>query len=242
MADKKLVQILGDIHSKDNKVYSADRLGLDGILHKRLIIEGTAILTDIPGINGRSYPKWIIEREVNRLNKEWVPFGRLAGELNHPRLDDENNPKDYPIFEMNMSKICALIEELRLDGNKLYCRMVVVEGDHGAGDKLAALLRTGYVPGYSLRGAGGVIEGNDYDTIDTDYTLITIDVVGNPSFGKDAIISYHFESNNTKTGQKQTLLESIQTTARKELVLNRTLSYSYHRYNKDVLMSVLKGN
>ena len=140
------------------------RLGLDGKPVKRLIIEGYAIVCGVAGINGREYPKPIIEREVNRLNRELVPYGRLAAELNHPRLDEEGNAKDYPIFEINMMKMCAVVEELRMEGDKVYCRMVVCEETDG-GRNLAGALRGGLRPGYSLRGAGDMQKSEKCPTL-----------------------------------------------------------------------------
>ena len=49
-----------------------ERVGLDGKPVNRLIIEGYAIVCDIAGINGREYPRRIIAREVDRLNREAV--------------------------------------------------------------------------------------------------------------------------------------------------------------------------
>ena len=111
--------------STDSKVRIEERVGLDGKPVRRLIIEGYALVCDIAGINGREYPSDIISREIERLNREAVPFGRLAAELNHPRLDPEGNSRDYPICEMDLSKLCAVVEELRMEGNRVYCRMVV---------------------------------------------------------------------------------------------------------------------
>lgn len=222
-----------------SKVYEANRIGLDGSSVKRLIIEGCAIVCDTPGINGRSYPTRIMAREVNRLMKESVPYGRLAAELNHPRLTDEGVSKDYPIFEMNLSKTCAVVEELRMDGNKMYCRMVVAEGTP-AGDTLAALIRTGYRPGYSLRGAGDTRREGDHEVITDDYTMITIDVVGNPSFGKSAIFDSHVESVDMKVNPPA-LVESING-YRREVAHNfgGPVCTGFGKYNREALLEGIR--
>ena len=162
----------------------AERIGLDGKPVKRLIIEGTAIVCGVVGINGRDYPRDIITREVNRLNRDYVAYGRLAAELNHPRLDEEGKPRDYPIFEMNLKKTCAVIEDLHMEGDKLKCRMVVAE-DTDAGHDLAGLIKIGYHPGYSLRGAGDTIKKvnaltrEEYDGYEDEQRREQIGVVGN---------------------------------------------------------------
>lgn len=234
-------QICGDALIEGTTVKEVERIGLNGLKSKRLIIEGVAIVCDIPGINGRAYPKRIIEREMNRLNKESVPFGRLAAELNHPRLDDEGSAKDYPIFEMNLAKTCAVVEELRMEGNKLICRMVVAEGTP-AGDTLAGLIRAGYRPGYSLRGAGNTVPAGDHEEIDDDYVMITIDVVGNPSFGKDAIFDSHLESTQrkgkilTECVSSRSIMESLDT-YRREVATNCQIKLGYNKFNKCAIIS-----
>jgi hypothetical protein len=195
-------------------------LNLAGEKVKRLKIEGTAIVTDIPGINGRSYPKKILGPEVARFVKKYMAKGRAAAELNHPRLDEEGNGKDYSVFEMNLSKTCALFEELKFNGNELYCKMRVCE-KHPAGAMLKALIDDGYIPGFSLRGAGSVVDsGRGYLEIADDYRLITIDVVGNPSFDEKALITPVYES--LKGNKVKILTESVET-SRKEMIFNQHL-------------------
>lgn len=212
-----------------------ERLGLDGKPVKRLIIEGYAIVCDISGINGREYPRAIIAREVDRLNREAVPYGRLAAELNHPRLDPDGNSRDYPICEMDLSKLCAVVEELRMEGDKVFCRMVVAE-DTDAGHNLAGAINAGYRPGYSIRGAGETMPKGDHEVVTEDYTLITIDVVGNPSFGKAAIVTSHVESAGERAGRVKAITESINTLGR-EVAHNRKLrDLGYRQYELDAFI------
>ena len=97
--------LVGDIFLEGVKAQLLDRTDEFGVGVKRLVIEGIGIVCDIPGINNRSYPRRIIEREMKRLMAEMVSRGRLAAELNHPRLDVNGDAKDYPIFEMNLEKV-----------------------------------------------------------------------------------------------------------------------------------------
>lgn len=203
------------------------RRGLDGNPVERLIIEGYALVCDIPGINGREYPLDIITREVERLQREAVPFGRLAAELNHPRLDPEGNCRDYPICEINMSKLCAVVEELRMEGNRVFCRMVVTD-QTTAGHDLAGALRGGFIPGYSIRGAGDTIPKGDHEVITDNYTLITIDVVGMPSFGNAALVTPHVESASSVPGTtSKVMLESVN-------VIRKEIARSYGNEIHDV--------
>lgn len=230
-------KILSEQFFNDTRVLYEDSVDrITGSKVKRLKIFGTAIVCNIPGINGRAYPKKILEAEVKRFNEKMVSVGRGAAELNHPRLTAEGEGKDYSVFEMNLKKTCALIEELYFDGDKLMCKMVVAE-DHSAGKDLASLLKIGYVPGYSLRGAGSVVEsGKGYYEVDKDYRLITIDVVGNPSFDDKALISYKFES--ARPTNLKILTESIEHT-RADFMYNRSLKLGYGKYDKALIEQVL---
>ena len=244
--------IYGDAIFEGSSAALVDRKDIFGNPVKRLIIEGTAIRCDVPGINNRAYPKRIIEREMNRLIKDFVARGRLAASLNHPRLGADGTAKDYPIFEMDLDSICALIEDLHMEGDVLKVRMVVLE-ETKAGHQLAALIRGGYHPGFSLRGAGSTINMGEHEEIADDYTMITIDVVGNPSFGQEAIFTARQESaeaNGAKvlteaaTGPRP-LVESVtDVMARYGKEIERTYTnfvLGPGRYDKNGLISALRG-
>lgn len=244
-------QLYGDAIFEGSTVSLVDRKDMFGNNVKRLIIEGTAIKCNVPGINNRAYPQTTIKREADRLMKDFVMKGRLAASLNHPRLGPDGTAKDYPIFEMDLMSICALVEDLHMEGDLLKVRMVVME-ETVAGKQLAALIRGGYHPGFSLRGAGSTINVGDHEEIADDYTMITIDVVGNPSFGQEAIFTARQES---AEGKANALTESV--TGPRPLVesvndiMNRygaeianhyaTISVGGGLYDKNGLISALRG-
>ena len=175
---------------------------------KKLMLYGTAIVCDRPGINGRSYPSRILKREMDRYIKKYIKGGRSFSELNHPRLTSEGEGRDYSVFEINLMKACCMITELHFEGTDMKCKMKVVD-KHPAGQALRALVDDGLRPGYSLRGAGSVVEsGRGFFEVADDYRMITIDVVGNPSFDDDAIIDSLYES--IKGGKLNVLTESVQ--------------------------------
>ncbi len=230
---------LNEPESENTSILYEDSMDITGKKVKRLKIFGTAIVCDVPGINGRAYPKSILAAEVKRFNEKFVQRGRAAAQLNHPRMTSDGEGKDFSVFEMNLMLTCALIEELYFKGNDLFCKMVVVE-DHPAGQALAALIKAGYVPGYSLRGAGSVVDsGRGYYKVSDDYRLITIDVVGNPSFDDKALITSVYESVTTPHKVKL-LTESVETASR-ELVYNRNVQVGFKKYDKDALGSCLKS-
>lgn len=218
------------------QIQETERLGLDGRPHRRLIIEGKCLVCDTLGINGRKYPKPIMAREVERLRRTKLPAGRLAAELNHPRLNQKNIPLDYSIMEQNLWKTCAVIEDLWMDGDVIYCRMVVAEGTP-AGDCLAGLIRTGYHPGFSIRGAGTAHPINEVgdSEVDEDYELITVDVVGNPSYGDEAIFNSYMEAVSKKENYG-ILLESVGNFRRE---VRRNIKIGFGKYDRRALVESL---
>ena len=51
---------------------------------KDTFIEGVFLQTNLKNRNGRVYPMNIMEKEVNRYNKEFIKKNRAYGELGHP--------------------------------------------------------------------------------------------------------------------------------------------------------------
>lgn len=184
-------------------------IGLDGNTNKVLKVYGTAVVCDKVGINGRLYPQSIISREATRFVNERIKQGRSGAELNHPRIDEKGNGKDASIFEMNLFRVCALIEKLEMQGKDLKIVYRVTRSKNGLlttpGDILGNLIDHGMKPGCSLRGAGSSMKKNGYEEIAPDYRLITVDIVGNPSFDVDAMLDVTYES----ASKSPILLESI---------------------------------
>lgn len=235
---KNNITLLQDEMDFKTSVIYEDVVDITGNKVKRLKVEGYAIVCDVPGINKRSYPLEILSPEVDRFINKFVNTGRAAAELNHPRLTSDGEGKDYSVFEMNLMKTCALIETLRFDGKKLYCKMVIVE-DHPAGQAIASLIRAGYVPGYSLRGAGSVIDtGMGYYEVSDDYRLITIDIVGNPSFDDKALIKPKYES--ITNSSIQLLTESVNVT-RREMMYNRDVMVGFKTFDKTAFESTVSA-
>jgi len=211
MSDFTNLQLLREPETESSitkPLYEEVTSPLDGTKSKILKLTGTAIVCDVPGINGRAYPKEVLKPEVDRFVEKYIKRGRSAAEMNHPRLDKSGDGKDYSVFEINLMKVCSIIEVLKFNGNNLYCKMRVVD-NHPAGEALKALIKAGYVPGYSLRGAGSVTTGNNgYYVVADDYRLITVDVVGNPSFDDKALIDAVYES--VKGNNMKILTESVE--------------------------------
>ena len=72
---------------------------------KEYFIEGIFMQANKKNRNGRMYPTEVLEREVDRYNKEYVVKNRAFGELGHPQ-----GPT------INLERVSHMIKELKKDG------------------------------------------------------------------------------------------------------------------------------
>lgn len=132
-----------------------------------LYIQGIFMQAEVKNKNGRIYPKSVLERAVADYIQTQVNTKQALGETNHPAR---------PIPDPNLASI--IVEKLWWEGNNVMGRARVIEGDFGPGDKLAANIRAGWIPGVSSRGLGQVKNGY----VQEGYRLtVAIDVVWGPS-------------------------------------------------------------
>lgn len=127
-------------------------------------IKGPFLQADTKNRNGRIYPKKILEREVEKYIKEKVDTKQALGELDHP-----------PQPTVNLDRVSHLVESLEFNGNDCIGKAKIL--DTPCGRTVKALLEGGARLGVSSRGLGSL----DGDTVKDDYSLICIDIVGDPS-------------------------------------------------------------
>lgn len=137
-----------------------------------LYIEGVFLQAEKVNGNKRIYPKKVLETAVTKYITEQVETKQALGELNHP-----NRPYVDP------KEAAIIIEKLWWDGNNVMGRARIIEGDHGNGDKTAALIRAGWKPGVSSRGTGSLKKLNTgINEVQNGYRLtVGVDVVWGPS-------------------------------------------------------------
>jgi hypothetical protein len=139
--------------------------------NKDLYIEGIFLQAEAKNRNGRIYPVNLLEREVNKYNKEYVKTGRAMGELNHP---------DSPIVDpKNASHLITALEQ---NGNDFYGRAKILNTPNG--NIVRGLLEGGVKLGVSSRGMGTLKRSNGIDEVQSDYVLSTVDIVADPSAPK----------------------------------------------------------
>lgn len=137
--------------------------GEDG---KTLYIEGVFMGAEKKNRNGRTYPRSLIEREVNRFN-EYILNNEALGELEHPAERAKVDPREAAIK----------IVSLKMDENFALGKAKVLEYMPN-GKMLAGLLQDVRM-GVSSRGVGDVNESTGI--VENNFQLITIDAVLGPS-------------------------------------------------------------
>lgn len=183
---------------------------LEGVIHqdnknkpKEIKLVGRNIIAETKNINGRIYPRSVIETAVKDLVENWVNKNRSFGELEHPKDYTNINPSE------SADRLVKLYQDPEND-NAWIGESVVLASDpafgiHGTpkGDILAAILQHGGQIGRSTRGVGDFDESTGI--VKDGYRIICIDSVVDPSGygcqakcivegvlqGKDFIINEH---------------------------------------------------
>ena len=146
-----------------------------------LILEGEFQRSEAKNRNGRIYSDPLLLRETKKLQQFIAERNGLPMGLDHP-LPGDDEKSMVLIQRMGMGDAASLCIQLEMENRIVFGKHKIITGDHGAGDKLAALVLAGFKPGVSSRGLGGkpmLINGSIY--VPEDYTMITYDNVSQPS-------------------------------------------------------------
>ena len=132
-------------------------------------IKGVFLQSNVKNRNGRVYPKEILEKEVNRYNKEFINKKRAFGELGHP---------DGPT--VNLERVSHMITKLYPDGNNFIGEAKIMDTPYGKIVK--GFIDEGAQLGVSSRGMGSMIQRNGANYVKDDFYLATAaDIVADPS-------------------------------------------------------------
>lgn len=170
---KKLIQDimpLKVLSNKDTVVESAT-----GIKRNVKRLGGQFQYADRPNANGRIYGRKVLEEAIKALQPE-IKARRVLGELDHPAD-----------AKIHMDRVSHLVTKLWMESNgAVFGELEILRGTI-MGDQLAALVDNQVTVGISSRGAGDLEEvemnGQVYQSVAPGYTLVTFDVVGEPSVG-----------------------------------------------------------
>lgn len=131
---------------------------------KSLYITGIFSSFGMKNINQRVYEEKTLKRETDKILEKINNGQTVWGELSHPA-----NP------EINADKIAIKVESLEWHGQHLYGKAKIL--DTPMGNIARTLVKEGKI-GISSRGLGTVSEDG---TVNSDYKLITWDLVTDPS-------------------------------------------------------------
>ena len=133
-------------------------------------IKGIFMQANIKNRNGRVYPQEVLEKEVNRYNKEFLDRKRAFGELGHP---------DGPT--VNLERVSHLITKLEGDGKGNYIGEAKIT-DTPYGKIVKSLIDEGAQLGVSSRGMGSLENRGGTNYVKSDFYLATAaDIVADPS-------------------------------------------------------------
>jgi hypothetical protein len=132
---------------------------------KSLYLKGITIQGGIRNANGRVYPVQEIERAVKTLNDQLQNGYSVLGEVDHP--DD---------LKVNLDRVSHMITQMWMEGPNGYGKMKILPTPMG--NLIRTMLESGVKLGVSSRGSGNV---NDTNGQVSDFEIITVDVVAQPS-------------------------------------------------------------
>ena len=133
---------------------------------KDLYLKGICIQGGVKNANQRVYPVTEIGRAVNTLNDQISGGYSVLGEVDHPEG-----------LNINLDRVSHMITEMWMDGPNGYGKLKVLPTPMG--QLVSTMLESGVKLGVSSRGSGNVTEDGSGQV--SDYEIITVDVVAQPS-------------------------------------------------------------
>ena len=153
---------------------------------KSLYMKGIFIQGGVKNANERVYPPNEIENAVDTLNKQISEGYSVLGEVDHP--DD---------LKINLDRVSHMITSMWMDGANGFGKLKILPTPMG--QLVTTMLESGVKLGVSSRGSGNV---NDMDGRVSDFEIITVDIVAQPS-APNAYPKAIYESlMNMKNGHK----------------------------------------
>lgn len=132
---------------------------------KTLYMKGIFIQGGVKNANERVYPVSEIENAVTTLNKQISEGYSVLGEVDHP--DD---------LKINLDRVSHMITSMWMDGANGFGKLKILPTPMG--QLVKTMLESGVKLGVSSRGSGNV---NDMDGKVSDFEIITVDIVAQPS-------------------------------------------------------------
>jgi hypothetical protein len=128
-------------------------------------MKGIFIQGGVKNANERVYPVSEIETAVDTLNKQIQEGYSVLGEVDHP--DD---------LKINLDRVSHMITNMWMDGANGFGKLKILPTPMG--QLVKTMLESGVKLGVSSRGSGNV---SDLDGKVSDFEIITVDIVAQPS-------------------------------------------------------------
>ena len=132
---------------------------------KTLYMKGICIEGGVRNANERVYPVHEITKAVGTINEQIKTGHSVLGEVDHP--DD---------LKINLDRVSHMIENMWMDGPCGYGKLKILPTPMGG--LVKTMLDSGVKLGVSSRGSGNVNDANGHVS---DFEIVTVDVVAQPS-------------------------------------------------------------
>jgi hypothetical protein len=182
---------------------------------KNLYMKGIFIQGGVKNANERIYPVAEIENAVKTLNEQMAEGHSVLGEVDHP--DD---------LKINLDRVSHMITSMWMDGANGFGKLKILPTPMG--QLVKTMLESGVKLGVSSRGSGNV---NDMDGKVSDFEIVTVDIVAQPSAPNAYPKAIYEGMQNMKYGHK--VLE-IAKDARGDKKVQRFLKEEVKRLIKDL--------
>ena len=187
---------------------------------KSFFIEGIFMQADIPNRNGRMYRSNILEKEVERYNREYIKENRAFGELGHPQ-----GPS------INLDRVAIMIKSLVKEGSNFVGKAKIMDTPYG--NIVKNLMSEGANLGVSSRGMGSLRANNEgINEVQDDFHLATAaDIVADPS-APDAFVrgimegvEWVWDNGILKAQKLEEMKKTIQKTSSRNLEEQKILAF-----------------
>ena len=136
---------------------------------KNYKLKGVFLQSEIKNRNGRVYPFEVLDKEVQRYNKEFIEKNRAYGELGHP---------EGPT--VNLDKVSHMVTSLEPDGKNFIGEAKVMSTQ--IGNIVKNIMDDGGKLAVSSRGMGSLTKKGGANYVNDDFYLATAaDIVADPS-------------------------------------------------------------
>ena len=137
--------------------------------NKNYKLKGIFLQSEIKNRNGRVYPFEVLDKEVQRYNKEFIEKNRAYGELGHP---------EGPT--VNLDKVSHMVTSLEPDGKNFIGEAKVMSTPMGK--IVQNIMDDGGKLAVSSRGMGSLTKKGGANYVNDDFYLATAaDIVADPS-------------------------------------------------------------